>query len=85
MAKLSARGRTQFARVAKPYEDAYIKCVTELSLMSDRKVLKRVKFLKPNGTIDHAQGWSVKGTLKRGVTPEQWLANKLAQGWQKVD
>lgn len=81
MAKLNARGRTEFARVAINGEDGTI---TKLALMSDRKVLiSRSYISQPSGRRE-SSGWKVRGTLKREVTPETWLANKLTQGYTKI-
>jgi hypothetical protein len=95
--KLSAYGRTQLARVAKltvvPAQGALHperRYRTELVLLSDGVVGVRHIWLKPDGRVDHASGWSKRGVLKRELKPklpayaEQWVANKVAQGYERV-
>lgn len=73
MAKLSARGRTELARVRR--DDGGRK--TTLALMSDRKVLRKLqvhmKATPYSAAHWHDYGWAVHGTLKEGVTVDQFI------------
>lgn len=83
MAKLSARGRTELARVAKTVTDEDgTERTTKHVLMSDRKVLTWRGWHSVVGKSN--TGWKVRGTLKAGITTEQWIALREAQGYQVV-
>lgn len=78
MAKLSARGRTELLRLERyenetdPLSDTgEIRPLVrrELALMSDRVVLSKATFTRPDGST-HSAGWSVLGKLKDGQTVE---------------
>ena len=92
MAKLNARGRTKVAQISKITPlmgtDHDCKVKHERVLMSYGVVLKKVNFLKPNGTIDHGTGWSVSARTKPGVDVREfaprWVAANVANGWQEV-
>lgn len=89
MAKLSARGRTELARVAREqhYTDRltgeFKEYTVRLALMSDGKVLIKRSWRDENGKTANS-GWTVRGTLKKGITTEQWVERRLADGWVKV-
>lgn len=95
MAKLSARGRTEIFRLIRHLPDD--KDATNnkqfLVLMSDRNILfKRTHDWKPDspgassfgGSNHWSSGWTRYAKMKKGVTPEQWLAHKLEGGWTRV-
>lgn len=97
MAKLSARGRKEVYRIVKKNADDAdtTNNKTFLALMSDRKILmKRTHDWKVGssgaslygGSNHYSSAWNVYGKLKPGVTPEQWLYNKLnaVLGWEQV-
>lgn len=70
MAKLSARGRTELARVTKTEprsggftEDDLGSVRVDLTLMSDGVVLTKTTWLKPDGKKDFDTGWKVKAKL----------------------
>jgi hypothetical protein len=95
MAKLSARGRKELFRLFKVLPDTE---TTESEkvfrvMMSDRRVLvKHVYRDKPGspgasiygGSNYHAGHWTVVGRTKKEVSPEQWLQNRLKEGWIQV-
>lgn len=74
MAKLSARGRTELARVRKTCD----KYKRTLALMSDGKVLSKLQaFMAATPYTPahwHDYGWTVKAKIKDGVTVEQFVA-----------
>jgi hypothetical protein len=82
MAKLSARGRRELARVSREKltpESALVSWEkTTVALMSDGSVLEKsdVRF-KPDqydpGGRRHSYGWTVKGKVKAGLTPRQFV------------
>ncbi len=115
MAKLSARGRTELARVTRERnvcgviytERAYdwgkapIRCNLtaghegahtgesltswereERALMSDGKILSKRTCLFDHGRHDY--GWTVRATVKAGVTPEVWRETHLRAGWTEA-
>lgn len=96
MAKLSARGRTEIYRVEKEdsiSEDSkqmgVIKRVLKKALMSDNKILSnQVTWFTyeyhPSGQRRNDYGWTVRGSLKDGATPDSWLQSYLKQGYTKV-
>jgi hypothetical protein len=86
MAKLSAHGRTELARVSKridqaspdpthPYAVRY-----ERTMMSDGVTLEKVTFY-PADAPKHDTGWTVRGKVKAGMTPGAWIEMYRAQGW----
>jgi hypothetical protein len=93
MAKLSARGRQELARVSKEtdVEGAPDRLVLwrrkTYALMSDRTILVKddVRFTPStygNGKPEfHSYGWKVKAKAREGVTPEQFLAVYVKAGF----
>lgn len=82
MAKLSARGRTELVRLQRfqnenaPLDDrGEVKPLirTELVLMSDRKVLRKVTFIRLDGSR-HDTGWKVIGKLKEEKSTQDFIA-----------
>ena len=95
--KLSAYGRTELARLRRTTvipagttdwptdQDRTVR--HELVLLSDRTVGKRNVWLKPNGTIDHASGWTRKGKMKAEVFklgPDAWAERHAQHGYERV-
>jgi len=80
MAKLSAHGRTEVYRLAQTTGST----IRKHALMSDGKILESHSFLEYNGKR-RSTGWTVFGTLKKGVKPETWFANRTAEGrWTQI-
>ena len=72
MAKLSARGRTTVATATKT-----------VASKIDGRPLDLVRRLMDDGVVLHrlAKRWKIFGHLKDGVTGEQWMEVKRANGW----
>lgn len=92
MAKLSARGRTELARISKedcdPISELIIWRRKTLALMSDRTVLEKLdvrfkpdSFFNPRGEL-YSYGWKVKGKAKPELTPERFREIYAKAGYQ---
>ena len=84
MAKLSARGRTELARVAKTYAPADVGQVTTYTyaLMSDGKILRKTKVVWADGAVT-AGDWKV--VAPRYPTERMnFLAFFVNQGFKEV-
>jgi len=92
MAKLRAGGRTVVAAMmnerATPESELCVREGTERRLMSDGVVLiKHVSVFKAtqySPELRYDYGWKNAGKLREGITAEQWVANWLAAGWERV-
>lgn len=86
MAKLSARGRTELARVSIEKETPDSALVswekTTVTLMSDGSIMEKrdVKFRSDNRR--HSYGWSVLGKAKAGLTPRQFADIYAKRGFE---
>ena len=92
MAKLSARGRKELARVfkeKKPESNSIIWEKRTLALMSDGTVLikRDIRFepdsYEPKGRF-HSYGWVIKGKIEAGLTTEDWEQIYLDAGYQRA-
>ena len=93
MAKLSARGRKELARLAKekatPDGDLTIWEKSTITLMSDGNVLRKLdcRFkpdqYDPNGRL-HSYGWKKYGKIKAGVSTEQFVEIYQKSGYSVV-
>lgn len=94
MAKLSARGRTEVARLTQtitgPADSmlygnlAERRVKTTLCLMSDRNILRKVDVTilsEDNPDISIKGTWKLKSKLKSGVTFEHYVDTMLLRGW----
>ena len=91
MAKLSARGRKELARVSKEKETPEGDLTTwerrTLALMDDGNILEKrdVRF-KPIAGLEgskHSYGWKVLGKAKPGLTPERFVEIYVEKGYAK--
>jgi hypothetical protein len=81
MAKLKARGRTEIARLVLEQDTPLSELVSsekiQVALMSDGNVLDRrvVRWRKQDtySSGPHDYGWKVKGKIKTGLTPEDFI------------
>jgi hypothetical protein len=81
MAKLKARGRTEIARLVVERETPDSELVSsekiQVALMSDGNVLDRrvVRWRKQDAYSSgpHDYGWKIKGKIKAGLTPEDFI------------
>ncbi len=80
MAKLSANGQTEIARVEIPRtleNGAPYKVVR--ALMSSGKLLEKTSL---TGTPNHCGGWRMRGrVLASFLAPGVWVDHYLAKGW----
>lgn len=74
MAKLSARGRTKVHQVINAAGDV------RSALMSDGAVLHKFKLSDGKWT-----GWTLRGKLREGFTPDAWLNIRLKGGYKKEE
>ena len=86
MATLSARGRTELARVERHLdlpnsEDLHWECIAQV-LMSDGNILEKrtVKFRFD----DRRHTWGWKRVVKCKLTPEQFIAMMEKSGFKKI-
>lgn len=93
MAKLSARGRKEIARVSRESivsDSVFVtwRRVTR-ALMSDNTILEKldVRFAPtqyhPDGEL-HSYGWKVAGKLKADIDPAKLLEKYIAAGYKHV-
>ena len=80
MAKLTAKGRTLVAGVTRNDDDGFTR---SRRLMSDGNILAKWSKESPDGRMTSA--WTVRGRLNPQRTAAEWLADKLAKGWQQED
>jgi len=87
MAKLSARGRKELARVTKTetlteeQSSVTLERTTVLALMSDGKILQKDSVVFRSGD-KHSYGWKVRSKAKAGVTPEMFVSALTNQGYE---
>ena len=91
MAKLSARGRTELARVRIVREqmpgtasssDLHGTGRTERTLLSDGVVLQKRTWFHADGRKDFGDGWKAYG--KQNVDVDAWISRYLESGWERV-
>ena len=99
MAKLSAYGRSELARVElerneDPHRDdspeypasagkATCWCRTTRTLMSDGTLLEKSDARWPDGQ-KHSWGWTRRGKAKAGLTSSEWCAQYEHKGWKVI-
>ena len=83
--KLSAYGRTELARVVKVQVPIgkMNEVRTEMVLLSDRTLARKVTWLKSDGRVDFSSGWKRLGKVKSTMV-EGWAERKHAEGWTVV-
>jgi len=88
MAKLSARGRTELARVEKTVYPTPPDLVTErrytTAYMSDGTLLQKCDVIFRSDGKRHSYGWIVRGKVDPGLTVEQWLELRARLGYKQV-
>lgn len=85
MAKLSARGRTVVYTVRQTRTTEDGESTTTVALMSDNVILQKYSFpFEYSKSGRHTTIWKVRGKLKEGSTPAQWLEHKIKNGWEQV-
>jgi hypothetical protein len=88
MACLSKNG-PEISRVEKTlekydtFDKVYVKSVYTRALMSNGKVLGKVKIINPLHEA-FTINWKVKGKLLPGKTSQDWQENKLILGWTLI-
>lgn len=93
MAKLKARGRQEIARLSRTVETPDDKLTSEINnqvaLMSDGNILSKetVRWRPGTSNLDygakptHDYGWKVKGKIKAGLTPEDFVRININKGF----
>ena len=88
MAKLSARGRTELARIVRketiPDGNTTKERRTTLALMSDRTILEKFDVTYPDG-MKNSFSWKVRTRkVKADVTPEQFIETFAKHGFVRA-
>lgn len=85
MAKLSARGRKEVARVTKldasPNSDLVTERRKTYALMTDGAILEKTDVVFKSDGKKHSYGWKVV-FAKAGVTPEKFVSHYVARGYE---
>lgn len=87
MAKLSAHGRTELARVARTYigvgETEGQSSTYTYALMSDGKTLRKVKVVWPDGSVSN-RPWTLATKYRYPAERTAWLAVFARAGFEEV-
>lgn len=88
MAKLSARGRKELARVTKVVFPGEEELTSQrrytLSLMSDGVILEKIDVVFRSDGKKHSYGWKVRSKVKESVTPEKFVAVFEKKGYARA-
>lgn len=88
MAKLSARGRKEIARVDREINVNDPTALTmwrktTVALMSDGNMLEKLDVRFRDGHL-HSYGWKLRGKVKAEVTPERFVAHFTSRGYRVI-